>query len=364
MSSIDSFIDSSSQVFGLTGQSLLSSQVFSMVEHRNTTATVRLVMKACEASGIDIDELLDASNIDRKVAEDADGEVNVIQMKAFWEHAYHLSGDPYLGMHAAEYLEVGTYKCLDYLTIYAKTIGESLANYGKYIDLINTWLGMEFFEDNDCIRIRLTSDLGVIPPQSFEFVYAMLTLRLRLVANPDWAAHSISFPFEEPPDPEKHREFFQTDITYNATVGEFVVSSADWNRQLLNSDDQLMKVLDEHARLLLSNRVLPDDFIGQVRQEIVRDLHGGSAQRDIIAKRLNMSPRTLQRRLDENGISYADLLDDVRQTLAKDKLHDGDLSIGEIGFLLGFSEQSSFSRAFKRWTNQSPADYRSSLQNH
>jgi AraC-like DNA-binding protein len=66
----------------------------------------------------------------------------------------------------------------------------------------------------------------------------------------------------------------------------------------------------------------------------------------------------MQRRLDEHGVTFADLLDEVRAELAKNKLVGSDLSLAEIGFLLGFSEQSSFTRAFKRWTGKTPLEYR------
>ena len=161
-----------------------------------------------------------------------------------------------------------------------------------------------------------------------------------------------------PPDPQQHADFFKTKVQYDSPSGEFVVSLDCWNRELPGSDQQLMKVLDEHARMLLAQRPLPDDFVGKVRQEIVRDLHGGEATRDSIAKRLNVSPRTMQRRLDEHGVTFADLLDEVRAELAKNKLIGSDLSLAEIGFLLGFSEQSSFTRAFKRWTGKTPLEYR------
>jgi AraC-like DNA-binding protein len=80
-----------------------------------------------------------------------------------------------------------------------------------------------------------------------------------------------------------------------------------------------------------------------------------------VAKRLAMSERTLQRRLAEAGTSYVDLLSEVRSDLAKDYLKSSRTSLTEIAWLLGFSEQSAFSRAFKRWTGSSPAQYRKAL---
>ncbi|MFT5111526.1 MAG: hypothetical protein ACI8P9_000846 [Parasphingorhabdus sp.] len=125
-----------------------------MVEHRNTTATVRMVIKACEATGVDIDKLLAVSAIDPKTAHDPDGEVSATQMRSFWQNAYRLSNAPFLGMHAAEHIEIGTYKCLDYLTLYARTIGDSLEMYSRYVALINTWLKFELVKNDNHVQLR------------------------------------------------------------------------------------------------------------------------------------------------------------------------------------------------------------------
>lgn len=329
-----------------------------MVEHRNTTVTVRMVMKACEAAGVDTDELLATADIDRETAEHPDGEVSFGQMQTFWQNAYQMSGDPFIAMRAAELVEVGDYKCLDYLTVHASTVGKSLENFCRYMLLINTWIGWDIIKESDKVTLRMLASAGSIPPPSYEFVFAIYTKRVRMLTDEDWFPSAVHFPFPAPPDPQQHADFFKTKVQYDSPSGEFVVSLDCWNRELPGSDQQLMKVLDEHARMLLAQRPLPDDFVGKVRQEIVRDLHGGEATRDSIAKRLNVSPRTMQRRLDEHGVTFADLLDEVRAELAKNKLVGSDLSLAEIGFLLGFSEQSSFTRAFKRWTGKTPLEYR------
>ena len=329
-----------------------------MVEHRNTTVTVRMVLKACESAGVDTDELLKLAGIDRKTAEHPDGEVSFVQMRTFWQNAFRLSGDPFLGMHAAKHAEVGDYKCLDYLSVHAATLGQSFENYCRYMVLINTWIAWDIETQDNQVVLRMLSNAGVIPPHSYEFVFTLYLTRARQLSNEDWAPAQIRFPFPRPPGHQQHIDFFKTSIEYDSEVGEFIIPLESWNMVLPNADQQLLKVLDEHARMLLAQRPMPEDFVGKVRQEIVRELHGGEALRDTIASRLNMSPRTLQRRLDENGIAYADLLDEVRAELAKSKLRACDLSLAEIGFLLGFSEQSSFTRAFKRWTGKTPLEFR------
>lgn len=332
-----------------------------MTEHRNTTVTVRMVLKACESAGVDTDELLSLAGISRQTALNPDGEVTFVQMREFWQNAFRMSGDPFLGMRAAEHVEVGDYKCLDYLTSNAATLGECFESFCRYMLLINTWIAWKTEEAGQEVIFRMLSNAGVIPPHSYEFVFTLYTQRARDLGHENWSPSLIRFPFPKPAGHQQHLDFFRCDVEYDCPAGEFVVTKDNWEFSLPNSDQQLLRIMDEHARLLLAQRPLPEDFVGQVRQEIVRELHGGEALRDTIAKRLHMSPRTLQRRLEENGIAYADLLDEVRSDLAKSKLRARELSLTEIGFLLGFSEQSSFTRAFKRWTSKTPMEYRREL---
>ena len=100
------------------------------------------------------------------------------------------------------------------------------------------------------------------------------------------------------------------------------------------------------------------DIIGRVREAIAVELRGGNPQLESIARRLAMSPRTLQRRLRDRGAFFNDVLDAMRFRAAKSYLAQGDTAGTEVAYLLGFAEQSSFNRAFKRWSGQTPTDYR------
>jgi AraC-like DNA-binding protein len=100
------------------------------------------------------------------------------------------------------------------------------------------------------------------------------------------------------------------------------------------------------------------DAIDRVRATIRRELAGGDPSLDQVARELGTSRRSLQRRLADENLTYAQVLDDVRSTMARAYLAQRELSIAEVGYLLGFSEQSSFTRAFRRWTGVSPAEFR------
>ncbi|MBC7977437.1 MAG: helix-turn-helix transcriptional regulator [Myxococcales bacterium] len=123
-------------------------------------------------------------------------------------------------------------------------------------------------------------------------------------------------------------------------------------------DHPLHEVLDQHARLLLERLPAADGLIADVRRAITGELRGGDPSLRRIAKMLVTSPRTLQRRLHELGAVYGDLVDDLRRAAALSYLADRELALGEIAYLLGFGEQSSFTRAFKRWTGRTPVEHR------
>lgn len=119
-------------------------------------------------------------------------------------------------------------------------------------------------------------------------------------------------------------------------------------------DPGLRTLLDQQARSLLAALPQPNPFDRAVQQVLVRLLPDGEVSVDKVAQALHQSTRTLQRRLGDSGITWQALLDRTREHLARQYLADPALSLVEIALLLGYSEQSAFTRAFRRWTGQTP----------
>lgn len=133
--------------------------------------------------------------------------------------------------------------------------------------------------------------------------------------------------------------------------------------RLITSNPALARVNDEQVESYLASFEdisTSRDVVGK----IVERLQDGPPNQKQVAEALNVSNRTLQRKLKDEGTSFIDLLQDTRLQLAEKYLSQPQRSIVEIAYLLGFSEPSTFSRAFKRWTGQAPADYRHSIDLH
>jgi AraC-like DNA-binding protein len=127
---------------------------------------------------------------------------------------------------------------------------------------------------------------------------------------------------------------------------------------LSTHDPALLELLDHQAEEALKLRASPSRFLGQVRQQIRDALADGVPSLEVAARTLGMSARTLQRRLADENSSYLDLVDEVRQELGRRWVTEGARPLGEVAFLLGYSELSAFLRAFKRWTGVSASEYR------
>ena len=110
------------------------------------------------------------------------------------------------------------------------------------------------------------------------------------------------------------------------------------------------------------NKLQPDNIISQVKAVIIEQLSCGKVTEEDIAGQLNMSKRKLQLKLAQEGVRYKALLDEIRSNMAQVYLRANNHCLSEIAFLLGFSEVSSFSRAFKRWSGVSPGQYQKNLK--
>jgi AraC-like DNA-binding protein len=137
-------------------------------------------------------------------------------------------------------------------------------------------------------------------------------------------------------------------MTFPAEVLDRPLSSA--NRELALAHD---RVLGEFVAKLQR-----DDIVSRTKSAISDWLPSGDFSSEAVARALHMSPRSLQRKLAAQGTTFRKLLQAVREELAQSYLADGSLTLLEISYLLGFSEQSAFSRAFKRWTGSTPQDFR------
>lgn len=178
------------------------------------------------------------------------------------------------------------------------------------------------------------------------------------MAREDSLVREVWFQHSAPADPTPYEHFFNAPVTWSAPETRLVLTREGIDRPILRRNPELFAYLDKHARALSESIGGAPTTAARVREFVLDALKGNEPTPAAAAKKLGMSERTLQRRLKEEGRTFADILDDVRRALAVRYLGDPSLAIFEVAFLLGYAETSSFHRAFKRWTNEGPAEFR------
>jgi AraC-like DNA-binding protein len=214
-----------------------------------------------------------------------------------------------------------------------------------------------------------------VQPQRFRMMLqpgaCKVSRRLALLSIGSWAWHSrwltgqpelvfdAAFEFEEPADLSCYRHAFGGLLRFNQPHAEMSARSDYLELRVIQQDPNIHRVLRQVAftqlEALSSNS---SGFLARLEEAIKRRLDTGELSLEAVAEDMNIATRRLQNRLNDYGMTFRSMVDGVRRSQAKAYLDDGKFSISEIALMLGFSTQTSFQHAFKRWTGQTPGRYR------
>jgi AraC-like DNA-binding protein len=273
--------------------------------------------------------------------------------------AVDLTGDYDLGLKAARQLTPGDHGALEYAARSAPTWRETLKCVGRYTRLLNDALRYSLREDGDWVHIQLESSV-VMPRTAADFQSAAFHVSSRFFWPKDSVPQlTVSFMHPRPSTIEEYeRTFGSCTLQFQAPWSGFTLPRHYLDHPVVSADPNLHLVLRRHAEALLAELPRAKSVTERVRELVADELAGGPPNVARIAQRLSMTTRTLGRRLDEEGTSFRHVVDGLRQNLAVRYVSDASLPLSEVAFLLGFSQSAAFHRAFKRWTQQTPLDYR------
>ncbi len=335
--------------------------------HRSVRGSVlsvssRALLDACARLGLDTGKMLEAARLDRATIQDPDARIPIEQVDALWSKAYELSNDADLALHAIEVLPFGAYRVIDYLASNAPTVGAALAKVSDYFPIIHNGvvrLPYAVGQRHVTFAVEAPACPSAVTRTYAEYTLAAVFLRTRVGTGQPYQLVRVEFNHPRPANVGEHERVFECPVRFGAETCQMVIARDAWDTPCAGSDPALFSVLDAHARMLLDQLPRAADIAGRVSEAIAGELRGGNPRLESVARRLAMSPRTLQRRLKDQGIVFNDVLDAMRFRAAKTYLGQRDVAGSEVAYLLGFAEQSSFNRAFRRWSGQTPTEYRS-----
>jgi AraC-like DNA-binding protein len=273
--------------------------------------------------------------------------------------AIAITGDEDLGLKAAREVRPGDFGALEYAACSTAIADDAMRMLERFIPLVNDALHTSREIQGDRVMFRFDSALVLSrAAEDFQLAAFHVMGQFRKPSGVN-ANVEIWFTHPEPSDLKEYRITFPDQaLRFNAPYAGFSMDACALQVVLETADPKLHEVVKLYAETLLSQLPRAKSFTEGVRALIAGELAGGEPTTAVIARKLHVSTRTLARRLEEEGTSFKDVLDDLRFRMAQQYLGGQDLDIGEIAFMLGFSESSAFFRAFKRWTGQTPLAYR------
>lgn len=281
--------------------------------------------------------------------------------RSLWQQVGSISGagPRSIAMAVASEFRISDAGTLGYLMRSAPTVRASLGVLSRYSRLFDELLTVRIEDRSDTksVELRLSSRSGYHPAYAEALLGALVQSLRECVGGSGWAPLEV---FIEATSSENdgRKDFFGCPVRFSQPRNALSFADTCLAQPLPGHDPILHSILTEHAEALMTR--LPNR--GDVREQVERILHQsvgkGTPKVDVIAKRLGVSARTLQRRLAETGDNYASLVDQFREASAMRLLDDNGLAIYDVAELLGFSEPKAFRRAFKRWTGKSPRSHR------
>ena len=267
---------------------------------------------------------------------------------------------PALGIEIGQHIQVQDCGVLGYLFKTSRNVGEALKCFNRFQGLIYAGSTAELIQD-DATNVSLSwePDFGYSSQASDALlISAMINIVRELIEPESLHLNYVAFTQVIPDkDIEIYESFFQCQIKQCQNKLSLSFLADDLLINIPHVDATLHNILGLQAEILLEHLPESDDFLVRLRDTVIRCLHEGFSDAKSVAFELNLSERTLHRRLKMKNRVYRDILKEIRKSMAVNYLSDPVLTLPEVALLLGYSEQSTFSRAFKAWYGLPPLKY-------
>lgn len=271
------------------------------------------------------------------------------------------TGDMHIGLRLGQHVQPRSYEVLGYALMSRSNLRQAIEQLIRFDALIWDVGGTTFHVDGDVGYLGL-NPLRVpwVPPQAFELAMSGQVAFGRWITGKAYNPLKVQMRHSPRGDRQVYEEVFGCPVEFNAPRYAVVFPVDYLHLPLRYADAALAQIMIDTGQKMLANYPREANIANEARALIAEFLPLGQQDLETVAARLAMTSQQLSRRLQGTGYRYNDLVEEVRTDLVGHYLNNDDLSLTDIAFLLGFSEQSAFTRAFKRWTGQVPTRYRRS----
>jgi AraC-like DNA-binding protein len=324
----------------------------------------RLQFRRLDELGVSSSAVLRAAG----VVEPVDGGDRMLltteQLFALWRSIRESSPNPAIGLELGSEQRIERYDPVAMAGLYARSLGDALERLARYKRLtcpedIRVIREGDVRQGDACVQFGFPLAIETEPPMFVDTCFAwVMTIARRGIGEP-LTLRRVELIQQPPPDDrDMHARYFGCQVSYGASRNALVFAAADLNRPFVTHNPELLRLLTPHLDAELTHYVDARSTSDQVKAALKRVLAGRRPAMTDVAKELGLSTRTLQRRLNDEGVSFQQVLLDARRELARHYLLQPSLELNETAYLLGYGDPNSFFRAFHDWEGTSPGQWR------
>ena len=321
--------------------------------------TCLLSMSLREEYGIDPAPLFEKAEVPLGPPDSPQTRYPLSAIRVLWDLAREVSGDEAIGLKTGFYAKPTQFYAFGYSWLASATLLGGMKRLTRYYKLLSTAsVEVRLTETNDAyvLSAEFPEESLSPPKEGIDCGMTALLALCDIVAEKEIRPTRVRLTCLPTVHPEAYREALRAPIEFGAETGAFFFDKETLEAPLPGGTPDIAKATDKIAEQYIET-LDPHKVASQVRRLLVSLLPSGKTDQNIVASRLNRSASTLQRQLQAEGLSYRNVLESTRRSLAEEYLNEHKHSHAQIAYLLGFSDQSNFSRAFKRWTSKSPRAY-------
>jgi AraC-like DNA-binding protein len=310
---------------------------------------------------VDPAPLFQQAGLDLAKINDPNSRINRAKIMTLWDVAAAATKDPCIGLVVGFNIRPTSYYALGYAWLASRTLLEALERLVHYYQVIVTApLELSICKKAATYRLEVVypDPKYAASPIALDSFLASIVKLCRSASSTAFRPQEVFIAHEEMGDPATYRELFDAPVHFSAGTNALCFERKALDALLPGENPALVQMNDKASADYLDS-LDPDKVASEVRRLLLNLLPAGKTSQQQVASRMHRSLSKLQRQLHAEGTSYMEIREDTRQSLGEKYVRERKLSMNEIAFLLGFSDQSNFSRAFKRWTGMTPRQFQS-----
>lgn len=273
--------------------------------------------------------------------------------------------NPHVGLHLGQQVRAKSFQILGYACMSSHNVGEAIDRLIRFEKLVWDIGASHLVHEGELVRL-VWKPKGIpqslVPKEVIEMAISGWVNFGYWITGNQHTPISVHFTHNPPPDLTPYESAFQAPLIFNASFNGLTLTPAQLEIPVIEADPGLKEMMDVQGDRLLKKYRSEINIVNETRAIIYQNKLWDNPDIKVVASALNMSSASFKRHITEAGFNFKSIVDDVRKDLALIYFENTDLSLIDIAFVLGFSEQSAFNRAFKRWTGKSPGRYRQSGQ--